>query len=464
MAIFSQIVVKNNTRLVKARTLPSPGKVLVNVGDTVGPSAILAKTDYLRESPWAVDLQAELNTRLTPDLVDEALAKHPGDTVISGEIIASFTDKKTGQVKHVLSPCSGVIQYVSRLDARIVIREDPKSMKPMCVVPVSSVLNTNPKWLRTHVIVKEGQYVKEGQLIAGYPQPGNFEVVYAPISGVVARICSRSGDLSIVRPMKTLKVLAHIPGKIIDIVENQGAVIESFGSYIEGVFGVGGERYGPLWVMTQSPQEVLDEAGISSEVDGKIIVAGAGATYGAMQKARQFGARGVIAGGLNQKDVTMVAGSEPNFQNTAIEGLDFTMIMTEGAGFMPMNQPAWQAFNENHGNLASIDGATKLLGELLRPWIFINHASIQENYLYDIRATGIESRKSLSCRRNHILPGDRVRCIRRPYFGLWGTVQEIIDEKMPLESEGLMESVHVRLDDGRLVRVAKSNIEVIIGA
>lgn len=464
MAIFSQIVVKDNTRMVKARTLPSPGKVLVKAGDTVGPSAIIAKTEYLKESPWIVDLRAELNTRVAPELLADTLTKQPGDSVVSGEVIARFTDKQTGETKEVLSPCSGVVQYVSRLDAKILIREDPDSMKPMCVVPVSSVLDTNPKWLRTHVTVKEGQYVKEGQIIAGFPQPGDFKVVYAPISGVVARICSRSGDVSIVRPMKTLKVLAHIPGKIIDIVANRGAVIESFGSYVEGVFGVGGECYGPLWVMTETPQEVLDEARISSEVDGKIIVAGAGATYGAMKKAVQFGAKGVIAGGLDQEDVVMVAGSELNFRNTAIEGLDFTMIMTEGAGFMPMNEFAWKVFSENHGDLASIDGTTRLSGELLRPWIFISQTPTQKTYLYNIKETGVESRKPLSHKRNQVLPGDRVRCIRHPYFGLWGTIQEIIAEKIPLESEGIMEAVHVRLDDGRLVRIAKSNIEVIIGA
>jgi len=67
MAIFSQSTIRRNTRILKTRTLPSPGKVLVEVGDTVGPSAIIAKTDYLRESPRVIDLNAELKTKLTPD-------------------------------------------------------------------------------------------------------------------------------------------------------------------------------------------------------------------------------------------------------------------------------------------------------------------------------------------------------------------------------------------------------------
>lgn len=68
MAMFTQTIIRHNTRLLKTRTLPSPGKVLVKPGDTVGPTAIIAKTDYLRESPRVVDLRAELNMHIPRNL------------------------------------------------------------------------------------------------------------------------------------------------------------------------------------------------------------------------------------------------------------------------------------------------------------------------------------------------------------------------------------------------------------
>ncbi len=464
MAIFSRIVIRKNTHILKTRTLPSPGKVLVKAGDVVGPSAIIAKTDYLKESPRVIDLQAELKTKLTPDIVDKAMIKQPGERVSLGEPVARFKDKATGQVTDIPAPCNGMIQYISRLGAKIVFSEDPDSMKPMAVVPVSSVLNVNPRWLRTQVTVREGQYVQEGQIIAGSPHAGELELVYSPISGIVARICPKVGTVTIVRPMKTLKVLAHIPGKIVEPVQSLGAVIQGYGSLMEGVFGAGSESYGNLAVMTDSPMDILDEAGIGPEVEGKILSAGAGATCQAMKKAMALGARGIVAGGLNQKDLALIAGQEINPQDTFIDGLVFTMIMTEGSGFMPMNNAAWQILKEGNGCLASIDGTTRLAGSLKRPWIFITHESRGQICLdAPIEPENMRS-QPVATARTHIIPGDRVRCLRQPYFGKWGTIEEVINGKLPVESEALMEVVRVRLDNGKLVTVAEANVEVIIPA
>ena len=101
--------------------------------------------------------------------------------------------------------------------------------------------------------------------------------------------------------MKTLKVRAQIPGRVIQTIEHTGAIIEGLGSTFEGVCGVGTECFGNLCVLAQNPYDVLDEAGVGNDVAGKILAAGAGATFGAIKRAFDLGARGIIAGGFNQK-------------------------------------------------------------------------------------------------------------------------------------------------------------------
>ena len=56
--------------------------------------------------------------------------------------------------------------------------------------------------------------------------------------------------------------------------------------------------------------------------------------------------------------------------------------------------------------------------------------------------------------------GDRVRCVRQPYFGLWGVVLDLPAEPREVESGSRMEVALVRLDDGREVWIAEANLEV----
>jgi len=57
--------------------------------------------------------------------------------------------------------------------------------------------------------------------------------------------------------------------------------------------------------------------------------------------------------------------------------------------------------------------------------------------------------------------GDKVRCVREPYFGLWGTVEELPSELKVMESESPMEVAVVRLDgSGETVVIPEANLEV----
>jgi len=463
MALFSNIVIRKNSVVRKERTLPSPGEVLVRPGDIVGPSAVVAKTDFLRESPRVVDLNAELQQPIPPDMVQKVVLKQPGDYVHKGEVLAAFPNSMAGETIEVLSPCDGIVQYVSKLSGKIVMLEDPKSMQPMAIVNVSSILNINPRSLRAVARVKEGDYVTEGEIIAGSPTKGKLDIVYAPISGIVTRICPYAGTISIVRPMKTLKVRAQIPGRVIQTIEHTGAIIEGLGSTFEGVCGVGTECFGNLCVLAQNPYDVLDEAGVGNDVAGKILAAGAGATFGAIKRAFDLGARGIIAGGFNQRDIISFLGQEIDLQNTEIEGLDFALMMTEGAGFMPMSSMVWEILNEGNGLLTSVDGVTKFDLQIKRPWAFIDYSSRNGVHMnvhpVDPRE---ESTHRLLTKRQLIAPGDLVRCLREPYFGLWGIVEDHITQKTPVESGEIMETIKVRLDDGRSVNVAETNVEVVV--
>lgn len=349
--------VKGKSTIVKERTLSFPGKTLVKAGDRVGPSALIAKSDYTSQSARVVDLGAELKTTLSPDMFDQMVLVKPGDAVKRNQPLV-----RDGRV---LSPCDGVVDHVSRLRGHIVLREDASTMKPMEVVRVSEILGFHPRWLRANCLVKEGDFVFEGQVLAGAGEERKSEFAYSPISGVVTRICPKTGTVTIVRPMTSAKVYAYICGEVVKVLGDLGAVIEGRGFTIYGSFGVGGEVYGPAVVLADAPEDVLDERGIDSSVAGKIIVCGAMATRGALEKANSLGAKGLIAGGLNYGDVLRL-------YHENREEPPLTVILLEGAGFMPPRSGVWQILKENEGKILSMDGTTVLGRDGVRPEIIIN--------------------------------------------------------------------------------------------
>jgi len=469
MAVFSTLKILENTKIRKIRKLAVPGDVLVKQGDDVEPDTVIARAEYVRGNPYFIDLAGELRRKITPELVDRVLLKKVGDKVKAKEVIGRYQKSFWSDMVEIKSPCDGVIEYISRVRGWVIIREDPRSAKPMSVVPVSSKLGIWPRMIRMYAEVKEGDVVKEGQVIAAAPGIGTTDFVYSPISGIVEKVCSQTGTIVIVRPIKPTQVLAHIAGTVTEIIPDQGAVVEAIGSQIEGIFGIGQERFGELQVVSDSPAGVLEEAGVEDNVKGKILVAGGFATLGAIQKARSEGAVGLIVGGLNQLDLVKVLGKELFVGITGQEEVDFTVIILEGFGVMPMNEKAWQILDQCQGRIASIDGTTQIRAGVVRPEILISRESLttQDNVL---TAGAMEKSmeepamrfplNKLPVARTELCVGDRVRCTRAPYFGLWGVVEEVLDQPEPVECEALMEVVRVRLDDNRLVTVPEANLEV----
>lgn len=456
MAISSGLKIVESTRLSRVCRLVVPGEVLVARGDLVEPDTVVARAEFMQGTPYVVDLNAELKQIVTPEFVDSALLKKVGDKVEAKEVIARHQKRFWSEVSEARSPCTGTIEYVSRIQGRVVIREDPRSAKPMSIVAAASKLGVWPRLLRMYTQVKEGDRVFEGQVIAAAPGVGTVDYVYAPMAGTVERICTQTGTVTIVRPIKPTQVVAHIHGRVEEIIPDAGCIVDATGSYMEGVFGIGGERHGALVTSSDGPGSILDEAGVPENIEGKILVAGSFISLGAIQKARERGAAGIITGGVNNLDLVQILGKEISVGITGLEdGVDFTAVVMEGFGEMPMNEKAWNILASAAGRLAFVDGTTQIRAGVIRPEIMISEGAelLTEAEPLEVGEERLFTSVSLQV-------GQRVRCVRAPYFGQWGVVHEISSELQAVENEGLMEVARVYLDDGRLVTVAEANLEV----
>ncbi len=371
MALLSTLKILDRAKIQKERRLPAPGDVLVQEGDIVNPDTVIAKAEFVRGNPYIVDLRSELRQSVDPDLVDSVLVKKPGDVVKAREVIARYQKSFWSELIEVKSPCDGIIEYISRTQGRIIIREDPRSAKPISMsggcLEAWSVASPS-KNVHTS---QRGDHVFEGQIIAAAPGGSALDFVYAPMGGIVEKICTLTGAITIARPIRHTKLLAHISGTVTSILPDYGAVVESIGAYIQGVFGIGNECSGRLAIMAGGPEEPLSEERIDDSVSGKILVAGSFASFDAIQKARSKGAAGLVVGGMNQLDLVSVLGKELSVGITGHEESDFTIVILEGFGKIPMNQETWDILARHAGKVASIDGTTQIRAGVLRPEVII---------------------------------------------------------------------------------------------
>ncbi|HHT85488.1 MAG: hypothetical protein ACOX34_05305 [Bacillota bacterium] len=461
MAVLSTLRVLERAVIRKQRKLPTPGDVLVSEGNEVKPDTVIAKAEFVKGNPHIVDLRAELRQPISPDLVDRVLLKKTGDIVKAKEVIARYQKGFWSEVIEVTSPCDGVIEYTSRTQGRIVIREDPRSAKPVSIVAAASRLSVRPRFLRLFTTVREGDYVYEGKIIA---ELDGKDFVYAPISGIVEKICTLTGTITIVKPIKHTRVLAHIRGRVSKEIPHYGAVVETIGAYIQGVFGIGRERSGELVIMSEAPDRPLDEGRLNEDVKGKILACGSFASLESIQQAREQGALGLITGGMNQLDLVRVAGRELGTGLTGQEDTDFTIVITEGFGQLAMSRETWNILEKYSGNTVSMDGTTQIRAGVIRPEVIIDTCQEMQPCLEQsdpgLPVISDEITLAPSVTYTSLTLGDRVRCTRPPYFGLWGRVEELPEQPGEIECEAVVEVAKVRLDDGKLVTVPQTNLEV----
>jgi len=240
-------------------------------------------------------------------------------------------------------------------------------------VKVFARLGVEPNLVERHMLKKEGDEVKKDEAIAIYRAFfGRFtKVCRSPIDGTI-EVFSRVSGRVLIRGMPIpIETKAHIPGRIVELIPGEGAVVETRAAIINGIFGVGGEARGELVFAVDRPGEALTTEVIEEGHSGKILVGGSFVTLEALWKAVKIGVSGIITGGLDQKDLTDFLGYEIGMGVTGGEKAGLTLIITEAFGINPMDYATFRLLKSHEGKQASIDGTTQIRQRLLRPEIII---------------------------------------------------------------------------------------------
>ena len=317
------------------------------------------------------------------------------------------------------------------------------------MINIANKLNIESNYLNQCMLVKVGDNVSEGQIIA--QNKGLFGLfktdVKSPVIGEITQISEITGQIVISEPPDPIEVDAYIPGKVNEIYSDEGVQIKSSGTYIQGIIGIGGEKKGKLRVLSNTA-DTISESDITPDCKDCIIVVGSFLDYDIYQKAKKIGVSGIIAGGFNYNSLSKILGYSLGVAITGTE-TGLTIIITEGFGNIKMSQKTYDLLLENDKKNISINGSTQIRAGVLRPEVFIHNSGFDELDDYNQDDLIIEI-------------GSKVRIIREPYFGKIGEVVDLPHSLQKMESGTLTRVAKILFTDGSSKIIPRTNLEVIL--
>jgi hypothetical protein len=351
---------------------------------------------------------------------------------LRGQVLAKLGDRVTAETVVAKTELPGNVQTVN----------------------VANKLSLLPEDIHGHMAHKVGDWVEEGQVIA---QSKSFFGLFKsyckmPVTGSIESVSNITGQVIVREKAIPVEVHAYIDGEIVEVIENEGVLVRTNATFVQGIFGIGGEAVGLLEMAAERPDEVLTPDRLNASHKDKILIGGSLVTMEVLNRAREVGAKALIAGGMDDADLRTILGYDLGVAITGSEEIGLTVIVTEGFGRMTMAKRTFDLLASRRGMKTSVSGATQIRAGVIRPEVVIPLEGARASKA-DVRAEDSPS--------SGMIVGSPVRVIREPYFGLIGKVASLPPELQKLESEAMVRVLGVELDDGRTAVVPRANVELI---
>ena len=316
-------------------------------------------------------------------------------------------------------------------------------------VNLASRLGVDPERVPATLLRPVGADVRAGEVMA--ESRGMLGLarrsVAAPADGTIESVSAVTGQLILREPPLPVEVNAYVRGVVVQVLPAEGVVVEAHGALVQGIFGVGGETWGPIAVVVDGPDAELPPVRLRPEHRGHVVIGGAHVGHEALMRARELGVAAVVAGGLDDLDLRRLLGRDLGVAITGGEALGVTVVLTEGFGRIRMAGRTWEMLASRAGRLASVSGATQIRAGVLRPEVLIPEAD-------GTAGPATEEPPPV------LAVGSQVRVVREPHFGRIGQVVELPMELRRLETEAMVRVLVVVFpEDGTRVLVPRANVE-----
>lgn len=294
-------------------------------------------------------------------------------------------------------PAAGrvLVRPMQRVGATEVIAETYRQ-NPHMMVDVARALGvSHSRFSSSWIKCKVGEVVQKGDELARRSGPFR-RVVTAPAEGEIVAIHGGQVILELRRSVYALP--AGVPGIVVQIYPDQGALIEANGSLVQGVWGNQRVGFGMLSSLARSPEDELTLDRLDVSLRGSVVLAGHCGQAEALQLAEQLPLRGLI-----------LASMPARFIPLALK-LSFPLILIEGFGRLPFNQVAYDLLTRHHGDDAAMNA---------QPWDAPRHQRPEILFPQSQPAESVATEA-------YFKPQQRVRLLDSLSGGQTGTLIEIL--------------------------------------
>lgn len=357
-------------------------------------------------------------------------------------------------------PMQGQLQVKTgeRVEPSTIVATGERADRPI-VVNIARELDVAPGSSEERLIKQPGQPLEAGEIIAKRRRGLRTHAVRSPIAGTLIRFDAQLGN-ALIRPATTrIELPAQVAGVIEEVEQGWGVTIRTFGSRFFGVVGVGEDTFGVLKMIPGDNQRPLGPEQIDSRSARAILAIGGAVSAAALTKAVQAGIRGIIAGSIDEPELTNWLGEGggsrwrvglPDWQ-LPTGGAPLTLVLTEGFGRAPMARPLYDTLAAADGIPVAIGGTTRLVGGLRRPEVIVPSR------------TGARGADSAHLPLAALEPGATVRLLDQDHLGILATVKEA-PRRQRLEGDLLVDALEVAFANGEALCVPTANVEVLVEA
>ena len=320
-------------------------------------------------------------------------------------------------------------------------------------INVVNLLSIAPEDISHYMLKKPGDRIAKDEIIAeSKPLIKWFKTaIKSPIKGTVESVSAITGQVLLREEPQPLELKAYIDGEVVEIMDKEGAYVESYCSFIQGIFGIGGETNGIIEVVVKDADQELTPELILPVHRHKIIVGGSYVSSAALKKAIETGVQGIVVGGFDDKDLKALLGYDLGVAITGTEKIGLTLVLTEGFGRINMARKTFELLVAKQGKKASISGATQIRAGVIRPEIIIPDPSLKDK----------EKVVDQGWERGAMKEGDVIRIIREPYFGKLAKVKALPNELVKIETESPARVLQAEFTDGKVVTIPRANVELL---